>query len=593
MTIFAGTFVLVVAVCALLAGVRAALLSLGERHGSVAAAATLAILAGALPTVARVTGIAVGVVVIGLAGAVVFVALRARAAAHGSHPPPWSRRMRFTFAVLFALLAVVCLTTWLWDEASTHLPLAGAVARDVWPLEHPLFPGQPLRYHPGFAVVGGVVRVFTQLPLSQCLDVVTLFGLGVVLWCIHDLACVIGLTSKEAALAVVVVVCAGGPVAAVLADGWGSALPLRGAFPKPWVNGASFPPLVVTNLFQHPQGLALPIACAALVVVAPAAAPGRRIDPRVVVAALLVLLCSRVQILVAAAAGLAVLIVVLRRRAWRDAVALGVVAAAVAVDSGFVGGFVGGNAGGEFAVGGYFAKDGALLVPHNLLAFGLSLGAPFFVWHLRKNDIAVALAVVGSVGFVVGNVVHYSRSWDIVKFFGISAFFAHFLLAAWLCRRPRAVAAALVVVSCWSGAYWLVRHGVGNGVVAVAYREEGEGDGVGEFLDAWGDRIPGHARVFAPNLALGRAGFLTPGTDWKTSRDTAALLLDRPLTERLTFAWRRARAELDDESLRALDVQFAVCRSDKVPAPLRDARRFEELQSEHPAGFVVFRVLPK
>lgn len=607
-----GSFVLVVAVSGLFAGLRSLLLRVGEARASVAAATSLAVLAGAVPTLARVTGIVGAVVVFGAVfgavsvAAAIFVPKRKQPTMNETTTsPPWSRAAQATAVLLFVFLAVVALTTFLWDEASTHLPLAGAAARDLWPLEHPLFPGQPLRYHPGFAVTGGIVRAFTGLPLDLCLDTVTLIGFALLLWGIHDLACALGLTSSQAALVMVVVVLGGGPVAGLLADGWGSTLPGKGLFPSSWVSGATFPPLVVTNLFQHPQGLAFVIACAALVVASPAPRPGTSEQGRLAVAAALVLLCGRVQIIVAASMGLALLTLALRRRNARGLVILVVVAVVAAVDSGFAD-FKGAGAG--FSVGGYFsapAEDGAAVVVHVLLAFGFSLGAPFFaLWLLRRSgaqattaqrDLIVALAVIGTAGFVIGNVCHYDRSWDIVKFFGVSAFFAHFLLAAWLTRvRRSSIVVAVVVLSCWSGTFWLLRHGVLNGVVATAYREKGLPDDVADFTDRWSHRIGPHDRVFAPQFNLGGAGFLTPGTDWRLSRDTAALLLDRGLSERLHIAAKSAR-DFNAEALRQLKIRFVVVKSGAVAPALDDPRRFARLvppDDGQPAGrYAVFEVL--
>ena len=71
------------------------------------------------------------------------------------------------------------------------------------------------------------------------------------------------------------------------------------------------------------------------------------------------------------------------------------------------------------------------------------------LWRRRAatvdRGLLLALVVAGTCGFVVANLVSYARSWDIVKLFGVSAFFAHFLVAAWVARLqwPSFVAALL------------------------------------------------------------------------------------------------------------------------------------------------------
>ncbi len=562
---FFGSGLLVVAVTGVVAGVRALLLACGESRGSVAAASTMAVVAALPLSLQGLTGIVGAVVVLGFAGAV--LSRTVAPIPTTTSPPPWSRAARWIALVLFALLAVVALGTFLWDEASTHLPLAGAVSRNLVPLEHPLFPGQPLRYHAGFDVVVGVVRAFTLLPLDLCVDIVTLAGIALVLWSIHDLAAV--LAPGAGSLAMPVVLLCGGPVAAVLADGWGIALPAQGLFPAAWVNGATFPPLVVTNVFQHPQGLAMPIAGAALLV---ASVPTFR---RFAAAALLILLCSRVQIVFAAVTGIAVVVLALRARALPSLLVLVVVGLLCLLDSRFTTG-----ATGQLVWGGAFANDGAAALVRLPLIFGLSLGAPVFGWRMWRRRSAppgllLALSLAGTLGFVVGNVCSYARSWDIVKLFGVSAFFAHFLLAAWLAQTRRAIVVVVVVVSCWSGALWLVRHGIGNGVIARAYREHGQGDDVAAFADELAPFLPAASRVFSPDLTLARSGVVVPGTDWRASRDTAALLLDRPKTEALTRAWRRALRDLDAEALLALHADFVVVRAGSpLLALLADTTRF-------------------
>ena len=571
---FVGSLLLVVAIAGMVAGVRALLALCGEQRASVIAASTAALMAAAPLTLQPLTGIIAAVLLPGCVGGATALLLRrmlpttattATTATTTTTAPPWSLAARCSAAALGGLLAFTACGTFLWDEASTHLPLAAAVARDLHPLQHPLFPGQPLRYHVGFDVVVGSVRAFTLLPLDQCMDLVTVGGIALLLCTLHDLAS--ALKSGSAALAMPVVLLGGGPVAALLADGWGMALWGKTWFPPPWVNGAVFPPLVVTNVFQHPQGLAMPIACATLMV---AAVPTFR---RFVVAALLLVLCSRVQIVFAAVTGAAVLLLAARSRNVGGVMVLLVAAGLCAADSGFT------EPGATQLVwGGAFAHDGAPGIGRVLLTFGLSLGAPIFglmLWRRDRQDLILALMLAGSVGFVVGNVVSYARSWDIVKFFSVSAFFSHFLWAAAITRAPRTLGVIVVACSCWSGALWLVRHGVGNGLVASAYREQGQGDDVAAFADHVAGLIPASSRVFTPDLSLARAGVLVPGTDWRASRDTAALLIDRKHSEALTLAWRRARQDLDADALRTLGAEFVVVRAGSLLEPLlANTRRF-------------------
>ena len=71
-------------------------------------------------------------------------------------------------------------------------------------------------------------------------------------------------------------------------------------------------------------------------------------------------------------------------------------------------------------------------VLHHLTLFGLPLISLFvfpFLLRRRSFDLRVALLAAAVVGFVVPNLASYARSWDIVKFYGVGAFFANLVLA--------------------------------------------------------------------------------------------------------------------------------------------------------------------
>jgi hypothetical protein len=123
---------------------------------------------------------------------------------------------------------------------------------------------------------------------------------------------------------------------------------------------------------------------------------------------------------------------------------------------------------------------------------------------------------------------------------------------------PRVGAVIVVVVSCWSGALWLLRHGPLQGVIAPVDRERSIDPFAAHLDDACGDVVPGRARVWSSRRTLWQAGWLVPGTDWRSSRDTRALLVDRDGVDRDVAAWTRASANLDAAPLALLDVDFVV-----------------------------------
>jgi hypothetical protein len=593
-----GTLLCILGVAVVAASVVRALGAIGEGRGSVVAGTTLGLLCVLPERVGRLVGsLGLGFVVVVAAAAAAWWALPAR---RPSSPaaPEWTRAARATVVVVGAALALVTWTTWLWDEASTHLPLAGALARDVLPLQHPLWPGQPVRYHIGFPVLGALVRTTTHLPLDVALDVASMACLGALLWLVHDVGIVVA-GPRAGALAVIVVLFADGPLAGVLADGWG--LPVLGdvgrAFlPGSWVNGSSFPPMVVTNFFQHPQGLAMPIALAAVLV-----ASGGRTLARFAVAAALLVCCAQAQVVFFAHTGLLLgVLVVAAAVAERDpvrAVVRVVLLLAAAVAAFALGGLLEPDAGARLRLGiGFFGaltlRDAPAIAAHNLLSFGATLLAPFVAVVAvargglpgARRDLVVAFACAAAFGFVVANVATYERSWDIVKFFGVAGFFGNLVLVALLLqlRLSRALVVVVVVVSCWSGVVWWARYGPLNGVVAPRSRGTGGDDAVEEFAARWGGLVGATDRVWTASFALGRAGFLVPGGNWRASVDTRALLLDRARADRDARAWDDARRTMDAAALHRLDVHFIALTVDEHAALAPSARA----ALDDPARFV-------
>jgi len=577
---------------------RNILAGVGETRGSVVCTMSLASMA-VVDVVGGVGGGVVGgilpglglvVLVVGGAGVVI---RRRPTSGPASLVPSWSVGEVAVAAALGGLMVWCALGSWMWDERSTHLPLAGAVARGVLPLEHPLFPGQALHYHPGYAVVVGVVRRLLGLPLDVCADLVTIVAVVLMLWTLRDLlralaqAC--GLQgSLVSVVGVPLVWLGGGPLAAVLADGLGASLPGKGLLPSSWVNGATFPPLVVTNVLQHPQGLAMPITCALLTLLL-----GTRSTGRVAVAAVVVVLLCRVQILFCAFGGLILAVVVagdMLRAPTARAGWLRVALVAVAGVTSLALGGLSTAAGDAITFGrGYFAADGMWVLVRAPLTFGVALLAlPAALWLARRAPIdsrlvVTSLGLASALAILVGLVATYARSWDIVKFFGVGLFFGHIVLAvtcAALARhaqRPialRAVLGVVLVASCWSGAFWLLRHGPLQGIVAPAAREQGPDPWAVAIDEACGAAVDGRSRVLSTRLSLGQVGWLVPGTPWRASRDTVALLIDRDLADGCTAARDRALKALGDDDRSAFNDAMAVLGTRMVVVDDAAERRF-------------------
>lgn len=482
---------------------------------------------------------------------------------------------------IFVLGAWVSWSTRLWDGALSHWGFSSELARGVLSLEHPLFPGEPLRYHVGFDVLVALVVACTGLSVDPATELVSTACLALLVVTLRDAGRALG-GRWAGALAVLVVPLGYGTLSVCLADGWGAAVGCQTWFPSSWVSAPRLPPPVISNFFQHPQGLAMPIAVATLLLAAerPAARLG---TARTLVAALLLVGLGQVQIVFFAATGLAVAVATIVDALTRRAAVSATIRAAslllalgVAVSGGVL---AGGSSLGELRVGqGYFDEGGLTLIVRHLSLFGLTLLAvPLALVCLRREPawLRAGLIVTAAVCFAVPNVVTYARSWDIVKLFGIGAFFANLLLADLLVvlvgelphRRGRArggarvgavlLVALLVGLSTSSGAFWLLRHGPLNGVVAFAYGLPPPHP-VGRALhERHGDEIGPRERVLTTTTGIWHHGFFVAGADWRAP-DGRGFMVDRARVDRERRVALRALRDLGAADLKTLGVSWIL-----------------------------------
>lgn len=592
---------LVVAVVIVHLGVRAALLRCAEERASVAAAATLAVLAVAPERLGRpFSSLAAGLALTALAFLVpALLAWRARSSSTATVAgPERSRLERGAMLTLLVLGAWTALTTFLWDEGSTHFGLSASMARGVLPPEHPLFPGEPFAYHYGYDTLVALLLRCTPLPPALSCDVVTLLCLAALVMVLADAGRALA-GARGAWLAVVVVPLGYGPAAALLADGWGSALPGIAWMPSGWVSAPRLPPPVISSFFQHPQGLGMPIALATLLL---AAAPrpsstSSQAHARWGAAAALLALLAVAQTVFFVLTGLALGVVVLFE-AWRARrvaalwpLALLAAAAAMGVT---LGPLLHGAGGDELLARGYFA-DGpaALLLRHALLFGGTALAIPLALlrWRAEPCGLRLGLMVAAGAGFAVANSISYARSWDGVKFFAVGAFFANLLLADLLATllaaevpgrpRRRVLALAALALSVWSGGFWLLRHGPLNGLVAARYAERPP-DAVGAaLLAAHGEHIGARERVLTTHTDVHQAGLLVEGADWR--RGGEGYRLDRASRDAARAAAQRALKSGAGADLLATGARWLLTRN--APEGSAPVTRVGEVM-----GFTLYRI---
>ncbi len=576
---------------------RAILRGVDEHRLSVAAVATTLVMVAASALVGRLTedlraAVALLALLAGLLAVPVHRMTRGRVPnAARTRMPIWALALAGTSLLLVGWAAV---QGHFWDENAAHFAVSNAIARGLLPPEHPLFPGEPFRYHYGFNVLVAHVRAFTGWRVTTAIDLVTTGCFALLLATAADFGRALANhadESRAAGLAMVLVPLGAGTLQYLLFRDFG-AIELRwDALPDRWLQ--SIPPPVISNFFQHPQGLAMP--CALGVMMLFDDTDGDRATARRVIAALLLGPLALAHVVyfgvLGLALGAAVLVEGVRRdRPWSTAIVLVAMASALLIAVAL---------GGFFAPGGqsqnlltlrrdFFSEPFAARAAHHVVLFGLPLLAlPFAVARLTKRAPTVrgALLVAVAVGFVIPNVMSYGRSWDIVKFLGVAAFFANLLLADALATvRNKAFVAVIVALTISTSSLWLIRTTVLDGRAGISKMHfQSPPEIAYAVAEQLGPLVGPRQRVLSTNIDISKgAGLLTPGFDWR--QFGSGYMMDRARCDRLTRHLTAARRTLAQDSLQALDVDFVILGAAEIPnllpatrAALDDPQRFEKL----------------
>lgn len=590
----------------------------GEPSLSIAAALALALLYALPATITRALPAFVPATLIaaGFALALALVVVRfgrpapMRPAAAST---PWSWPSRALTLLVLVLVVWATIGTRLWDETNAHFGLVRMVARGVVPPPHPMFPHEPFRYHYAFDVLGALPNAFLGLRTDFSIDVATIACWMVLVAVCRRIGAELG-GARGASLAVLLIPLGSGLFQIFLFQDFYLLGPRWDAIPSAW--GASMPPPVISNFFQHPQGLGMSLALAVGALIAtddPDRSTQRR---RFAVGALLLGLLSLGQIVFFGVGGLmAGVVVVVRtirdRRAGRLARAgleLGMLVGSLAIAVGLGGFLATGPRPDNVLVLGrtYFGDGWPTAVVHHLVVFGLPLAAmPLAMWARRREwtELRTFLAGAALVGLLVPNVMSYERSWDIVKFFGVGAFFANALLVDWAVslRPSRWITAAIVGVATPAAWVWLLRMSAMNGVLDIHPMQFGRPSEIAVATTAFLDpRVAPRERVFSTNMDLPMAGgFLTPGFRWREHGES--YMMDRDEADRLTQHHESARHHLRRADLEGLGVRWVVLSdgdiqslSDEGRRALDDASLLLKAQEVRAGNSVrhVYRVVP-
>jgi hypothetical protein len=494
-------------------------------------------------------------------------------------------------AVALFLASYAAIRGYWWDESFLHFKLANVLGRGVVPPVHPLYPLEPMRYHYGYDFLAGQLRAFTGISIVHALDVVTIWCFILLLMCSAAIGGSIA-GSTGAGIAMIVVPFGTGLLEYFLFGDFGTMELRWSALPAHWFD--PLPPPTISNFFQHPMSLGMPISLAVLVLFDGAeAVPAQRLR-RMLLGALLLGLLSIAQVafflMLGLMLGVAISWRALRERAFgRGLAELGLLLGALVIAFLLGGVFEPGGAQGEMLkLGRSFFPDpiGGRILRY-LVLFGVPLLAlPFAYLKLirRPSMLRVALFWGAVAGYLLPNFVVYERSWDIVKFLGIATFFANVLVVDLIARARPITVAVVGALACITGVAFLVRMSVMDGNLGVPPMHFGRHHPVDDLVaDRLSPLVRPRERVFS--LFEGTAqggGFLTPGFRWQSYG--ATYMMDREALDRLTRHHARAARDLDAPSLAALEVRFAVLRphdiarlSPRGKQALEDPSRFLHL----------------
>ena len=485
-------------------------------------------------------------------------------------PIPWV--LRIPVAVMAIAVVWAAVGGHFWLESSSHFPVTTAIARGVLPPEHPLFPGEPLRYAYGYDLLAAHVLSATGVPVDVALDAVTIGSIVLLLLGCRDLGRRIA-GPWGAGFMMLIAPLGSGALAFLLLNNAGPLQLNWSLLPTEWHSPA--PPMVISSFFRHPLGLSMGFAAVTISVFAVDDSKSQR--PHLLLGAFLLGVLALINVamfaVITVALGISLAIrEVANRRPRALAAPLGALIAAAVI---------GYSLGGFFAAGipsepvldwgtGVFPDAGWRLVALHLIMFGLPLVLlPYGIYEAirTRNVITTTFALAALVSFALPNIATYAIGpSDTLEHFGIAMLFATALLARPLARWAQtglpgaAVAVALTMLTTGSGALWLARASLLDGRLGIPKLG---GPPPNPHAARLGRELEGvvrpHDRILTHDLELGLSGgLLIPGADWR--RYATGLAVNRAQSDRFYRIKLRAMRTLDPALLKELQVKWVVMR---------------------------------
>ncbi len=342
---------------------------------------------------------------------------------------PASTRMLVFAAVMAATLIPAAIGWCFHDEvaASGHLAIAAQFANDVYPPRNMTFPTFPLRYHYGFNVLSAALVAIFRLDASAAIDTITVISwsyIACLLWVLGD-----SLFGRGAGWLTALITMLGGRLPLECPEPMGGPSTAASWLGRCAVEGSWIAPPFVSNHFQHPWSVGIPLGLCALLISMqrPGAIKGftaadrsteryRLISLGLVLTALS--LCQVIVFVCALCSIVAVELWSRRRELHTHALPVLLLAVVVLCLARQMGGFFLPTPDGEplgIILSGGIAKSLLGAVRWNYESFGLLaiLGVAGLL-TLPRERLLIGLLATGSAATL--NLFKYSRTWDIVKF---------------------------------------------------------------------------------------------------------------------------------------------------------------------------------
>ena len=493
------------------------------------------------------------------------------------HRPTIDRTALLVGTVTTGFVAWGLISGHFWDENAAHFGVSSALARGVSPPEHPLFPGQIFRYHYGFNSLVAAVIAFSSIDAATAIDIVSILCFAALL--IGAYSCAEDLGGKSAGrLAIVLVPLGSGLLQHLLFSDFGILESPVKPFPAEWQN--DIPPPVISNFFQHPQGLAMATVFGVI-------QHFNRDESRHFSfwnCALLVAAFSVSHIvffgLLGLGLGVSSLFNFLRTKSFliltKETVclSLGLILAFLA------GGFLGTDGVQDNHITfqkDFFEEAFPARLGHHLVLFGLPfLFLPVAFLKILKTPHRILLTMMTMVliGFAVPNMISYERSWDIVKFLGVAMFFTNFLLASFLpsLNINKFAVALILLLSCATGSTWLLRVSIFDGKLGIPKMHFPAPQPIAQkTAEVLSPMLSASDRVFSTNVDMSKVGLLTPGFNWR--QFGRGYIMDRGQVDLQLRAAQRIRRNLSYKDIKSLGIRYLILSPADVKGLSKEAKR--------------------